>query len=112
RVPVSAGVLDARGTETVLIVDDEPFVLRAATMALERRGYRVLQAESGPAAIELLRRTRNQVAVVILDYSMPGMSGQDTLPHLRRIKPDLEVIVSSGYSESEALRIFSGQEIS
>jgi len=100
------------GPEPILVVDDEPIVLRTTKAALEQRGFQVLRAESGKAAIETLKRERDRVSIVVLDLSMPGMSGQETLLELRRIKPAIEVIVSSGYSESEALRIFSGQHIS
>jgi PAS domain S-box-containing protein len=97
---------------TVLLVDDEQLVLNMATIALRRKGYTVLQAENGPAALEVLRRDRHGVSLVILDLSMPGMSGQEALPEIRKIVPQAEVIISSGYSESEALRVFSGQSIS
>ena len=103
---------EVEGADTVLIVDDEQVVLRTAKRALERRGYTVLQAESGPDAIEMLKDGKERISVVVLDLSMPGMSGQEALLELRRIKPEIEVIVSSGYNESEALRIFSGQKIS
>jgi two-component system cell cycle sensor histidine kinase/response regulator CckA len=49
---------------------------------------------------------------VILDLSMPGMSGQETLPEIRKVRPDISVVVSSGYNEAETLRLFSGQRIS
>jgi len=99
------------GNEVVMVVDDEEVVLRAATLALSKHGYTVLQAESGPAAIELLRKERGRVELVLLDVSMPGMSGHETLPELRKICPDIGVIVSSGYSEEETRRAFSGQTI-
>ncbi len=97
---------------TVLVVDDEPVVLRVARNALEHSGCTVLTAESGPAAIELFRRYCKDISLIVLDLSMPGMSGLETLPELRRIRPDVLVVISSGYSESETLRLFSGHRIS
>jgi CheY-like chemotaxis protein len=97
---------------TVLVVDDEPLVLRTATIALERLGCKVLTADSGAAAIELLQRHAAEVALIILDLSMPVMSGLETLPELRKVRPDVPVLISSGYSESETIRLFSGQTIS
>ena len=62
------------------------------------------------AAIDLLRR-HSDISLVILDPSMPGMSGLETLPELRKVNSDVPVLVSSGYSESETLRLFSGHKI-
>jgi PAS domain S-box-containing protein len=103
---------DLRGHGTVLIVDDEPVVRDLARQSLERLGYEVLVAENGPEAIERLRSDANRIRLVVLDLSMPGMSGQETLPHLRQLKPDLEILVSSGYSEAETLRLFEGARVS
>ncbi|HLK66847.1 MAG TPA: response regulator [Bryobacteraceae bacterium] len=97
---------------TVLVVDDEDVVLRTARSALERQGCSVLVAESGPSAIDILRLHADEVSLIILDLSMPGMSGLEVLPELRKIRPDIPIVVSSGYSESETLRLFSGYKIS
>jgi CheY-like chemotaxis protein len=98
------------GEGTVLVVDDERLVREVARKALERSGYHVLSAESGRAAVDTLR-THGEIEAVVLDLSMPGMSGEETLENLRAIRPDLKVIISSGYNEAEALRIFGGQRI-
>ena len=50
--------------------------------------------------------------MVVLDLSMPHMSGEETLPELRMIRPEVKVVVSSGYSESEAITLFKGQRVS
>ena len=106
-----AAIERGRPCGTVLVVDDEQVVLRTAKTALQRVGCSVLTAESGPAAIDLLRQ-HNNVSLIILDLSMPGMSGLETLPELRKVRSDVPVLVSSGYSESETLRLFSGHKIS
>jgi PAS domain S-box-containing protein len=103
---------DLRGKGTVLVVDDEQIVRDLARFSLERQGYDVLLAEDGRSAIEILRAERDRVQLVVLDLSMPGLSGEETLPLLRNVKPDLNVIVSSGYSEAEALRVFGGASVS
>ena len=97
--------------QRVLVVDDEEIVLRTAKLALERHGYAVLLADSGPAAIELLRTQGDQVSIVLLDVGMPGMSGQEVLAELRKIREDIQVIVSSGYSEVEVMRLFADQRV-
>ena len=69
-----------RGSGVVLVVDDEQLVREMAKKALERYGYTVLLAESGLAAIDLLRRHPGDIALVVLDLSMPRMSGEEALP--------------------------------
>ncbi len=100
------------GCGTILVVDDEQMVLRTARTALERLGCRVLVAESGTDAIEMFRQHADEVTLIILDLSMAGMSGLEVLPELRRVRADVSVLVSSGYSESETLRLFAGHKIS
>ncbi len=107
---VSPGEL--RGSGTVLLVDDEEVVRNMAETALERQGYEVLLAASGPAAIERFRVSADRIRLVILDLGMPGMGGSDILPLLRERRPDVEVVVSSGYTEAEAMRAFQGLRVS
>jgi signal transduction histidine kinase len=102
----------AAGAYSVLVVDDEEIVRRTAKLALERRGYQVFLAENGPAAIRLFRHEARQAGVVLLDLSMPGMSGQETLGALREIDPEVKVLISSGYSEQQAQATFAGQKTS
>jgi two-component system, cell cycle sensor histidine kinase and response regulator CckA len=64
------------------------------------------------AASDVLKRYPANVDLVVLDLSMPGMSGEETLPELRKIRPEVKVFVSSGYSESEAMTMFRGQRVS
>jgi signal transduction histidine kinase/CheY-like chemotaxis protein len=110
--PPAAPITDLRGEGTVLVVDDESLVREVARRSLERQGYEVLLAANGPEAVEIVRDQGDRIRLVVLDLSMPGMSGEDTLPRLREIRPDLEVMVSSGYSRAEALRSFQGVHIS
>jgi len=95
----------------VLVVDDEATVLETAKRSLERHGYTVHTAASGTAAIEILKREREGISLVLLDLSMPGMSGQQTLEELLKINPDLEVLVTSGYTEAETMRFFEGMRV-
>ncbi len=97
---------------TVLVVDDEQVVRDVAKSSLERQGYEVLVADSGPAAIDVVRCEGGRIDLVILDLSMPGMNGEEALPRLRDLKPGLNVIVSSGYNEQDALRLFQGAVVS
>jgi two-component system, cell cycle sensor histidine kinase and response regulator CckA len=108
------GARDARfrGAGTILVVDDEDMVRQMVGRSLERHGYTVLLADSGLAAVDLFRRHPGEIALVILDLSMPGMSGEEALPELRKIRPRAKVVISSGYGESEAMTIFTGQRVS
>jgi two-component system cell cycle sensor histidine kinase/response regulator CckA len=87
-----------RGTETVLIVDDEPMITDLARDILRRYGYSVLIAGSGDEALEIYRRQSREIAVVILDIVMPGMDGREVFARLRTFNPEAKVIVSSGYN--------------
>jgi CheY-like chemotaxis protein len=96
----------------VLVVDDEAVVRQIVKVALERAGRHVLLAESGEAALELLKggQARN-VELVLLDWKMPVMDGSETLVRMREIRPDLRVIVSSGFARSEAEERFGSTGI-
>ncbi len=110
---VAAGKPMSRGAGVVLVVDDEPIVLEMAKKALERQGYTVLAADGGQAAIELLRsRPGEDVSLVVLDQSMPNMNGEEVLPELRKLRPEVKVVMSSGYSESETMLLIKGQRVS
>ena len=86
------------GSETILLVDDEEMVADIGKDLLEKLGYTVLVAAGGTEAINLFRRHRDQVDLVILDMIMPDMSGGETFSRLRAIKPNAKILLSSGYS--------------
>ena len=87
----------------VLIVDDEETVRTVARRVLESRGFPVRLADGGVSAIQMLREDPAAVDIVLLDMTMPDMSGAVTLEELRRIRPDLPVLLSSGYTQTDAL---------
>ncbi len=99
------------GMGTILVVDDEEVVRQAAKAALERYRYEVVLAENGLHAVEILQRMSQEIALVLLDMTMPVMSGEEALERFREIRPDIRVIVSSGYNEVEAIRHFTGKGI-
>jgi two-component system cell cycle sensor histidine kinase/response regulator CckA len=88
----------ARGTETILLVDDEKMVVEVTRELLESLGYRVYVAGSGQEAVAVYLERRKEIALVILDMIMPGISGGETFDRLREINPDIRVLLSSGYS--------------
>jgi two-component system, cell cycle sensor histidine kinase and response regulator CckA len=93
----TAGTI-VRGTETILLVDDEQMILEVSKALLESIGYRVYAVGSGQEAIAVYMEKRNEIGLVVLDMIMPGMSGGEALDRLREINPDIKVILSSGYS--------------
>ncbi|MCF8043803.1 MAG: response regulator [Desulfarculaceae bacterium] len=86
------------GNETVLVVDDEQSIVDIATTHLTAAGYEVLSAASGEEALEVFKTKRDEIALVILDLSMPGMGGHKCLEELHSLAPELKVIVATGYS--------------
>ena len=103
---------DLKGNGVVLVIDDEDVVRRAAEAALSRFGYSVLVAENGREGVEVFDRNAEQISLVLLDMTMPLMNGAEAIRHLRRIRPDIPVIASSGYSEMEASQRFHPYELS
>ncbi|MDQ1278251.1 MAG: two-component system, cell cycle sensor histidine kinase and response regulator CckA [Thermodesulfobacteriota bacterium] len=88
----------ARGSETILLVDDEKMVLEVGRDLLEVMGYQVYTAGSGQEAITVYMEKRNEIELVILDMIMPGISGGETFDRLRKINPGIKVLLASGYS--------------
>ena len=109
--PVTGSEAAAKGSGVILVIDDEGVVRETARKALEHNGYTVLVAESGLKAIDIFKRHSSRIDLAVLDLSMPAMSGDEILPELNKIRPEVKVIVSSGYSEAETMRMFQGQKV-
>jgi CheY-like chemotaxis protein len=92
----------------VLIVDDNVRVLTAVAHLIEALGYTVMTANGGPEAISVYSRDRERIGCVLLDLTMPGMDGIETLAQLGRIDPQVRVVLSSGYAEPPARGRFDG----
>jgi len=103
---------DWRGEGTVLVVDDEETVRVLAARMLERMGFSVLAAVDGAQAVEVYRARHAEIVAVLLDMTMPHMDGEEACRELRRIDPDVRVVLSSGYNESEATTRFKGMGLS
>ncbi|HWO11439.1 MAG TPA: ATP-binding protein, partial [Polyangiaceae bacterium] len=88
-----------RGTETVLLVDDEAMVRRVVCRILQLHGFRVLQAGSGNEALLAAERYPHQIHLLLTDLVMPKMGGEQLAEQLRRIRPDLRILYMSGYTE-------------
>ena len=88
------------GTGTVLLVEDEPMVRAVAERALTRHGYKVITANNGEEALEVIARGED-IALMISDVVMPGMDGPATVREARKSRPDLPILFMSGYAEEQ-----------
>ena len=96
---------------TILFIDDEEVVRKIGNTALERSGFSVRLAASGEEAVTLFRSAPNDVSLIVLDMTMPGMDGERTFEQLRAIRADVPIVVSSGYNEVEVIRRFTDSNI-
>jgi two-component system cell cycle sensor histidine kinase/response regulator CckA len=96
--------------QLILIVDDEEFVRKAASAALEMQGFRVLHARNGEEALASLR-SESAISLVILDLTMPVMTGEQAIPLIQSIRPGVPIILSSGFGEIEITRRFAASGI-
>ncbi|WP_239027589.1 response regulator [Geomonas diazotrophica] len=111
RLPAqqAQGATTAHGSGTVLLVDDEEAIRSLGREMLESLGYSVLTAEDGAAAVETFKRRQDDVDCVILDLTMPHLDGEQALQLLRALDPQVQVILSSGFSEQEITQRFIGR---
>lgn len=94
---------------TVLLADDEETVRAVGKRMLEKLGCSVFIAADGREAIDIFQQHADQIDLVILDLTMPHIDGEEAYRQLRRIKPDIRAIVSSGYNEQEVAQRFIGK---
>lgn len=95
-------MLDWRGKGTVLVVDDEDHVRNVTGMMLSQFGLDVIGACDGFEAVQLVQSRGDEIHLVVMDLTMPRMNGEAALEEMRKIRPDLKVIMTSGYNEADA----------
>jgi len=100
-----------RGYGTILVVDDEELVRNMARFTLERAGYAVETAPDGTSALEIFTARGHEFHAVLLDLTMPVLNGDETLQALKRIRDDIPVLLTSGFSENEALKHYADRGI-
>lgn len=97
------------GSGKILVIDDEEIVRSTARSSLEHHGYSVVTAENGLEGVEIFARDPNGISLVLLDMSMPVMSGEEAFEALKKIRSDIPIVLSSGFTEMEATQKFSGR---
>ncbi len=106
--PAQTLVQPQRGTETILLVEDEPSVRTLVRDELRKLGYRVVEAKNGVEACLLATQQAGSFQLLLTDVVMPGMGGRELAQHLSVIKPDLRTLFISGYMDD--IGIMAGQE--
>ncbi|MCP4375595.1 MAG: response regulator [bacterium] len=98
-----------RGQGAILIADDEETVCAVGKQMLERMGFDVLLVSDGREAVSTFKANTSEISCILLDLTMPHMDGEEAFRELRRIKPDVAVILCSGYNEQDATQRFAGK---
>lgn len=104
-VPIAPVVVEkpkeSEGKGFLLMVDDEELILELGSKVLRRAGYEVLEARNGLEAVAVFEERVLDIEVVILDLTMPKMGGLEAMAEMQRLRPDVQVLLSSGYTENE-----------
>ena len=95
---------------TVLVVEDEEELRLAVSKMLRKRGFCVVDASDGNAGVKLFRANERKIDVVLLDLTLPGMTGREVLEEMRGLRPDLKVIVTTAYSQATAVKTLAGHQ--
>jgi DNA-binding NtrC family response regulator len=91
---------DLRGSETILVIDDEDYVREMSRDILAPLGYEVLLAGDGIEGLKMFNEMKDRISLVVLDMIMPDMGGSDVFSALKAMKPEPKVLLCSGYSSS------------
>lgn len=107
----TASIIGWSGLGTVLVIDGDDTLLTVASNMIERTGFQVLCASSGAEAVKLYQQYREQISFVLLDWSIPEMDGEAVVHALRRIQPDVKILLSSGYSRELVMQHFTTRDV-
>lgn len=99
--------LDWKGSGTILVVDDEESIRYLAQATLKKTGLEVITANDGKEAVKIYKNKSKEINLVLMDLTMPKLSGEEAFKKLQEIQPDVKVVLSSGYSEQEATKKFN-----
>ena len=97
-----------KNAKRIMIVDDEPQVRKTIDRVLRFSGFDALQAADGREAIRRYEEEQDAIDCILLDLSMPDLDGEETFRELKKINPDVKVVLNSGYAEEEILNRIEG----
>jgi PAS domain S-box-containing protein len=103
---ISSGTSSEPASAVVLVVDDDDAVRKLAVRLLKQAGFEVLQARHGHEAVATIDAEATRLSVVLLDLTMPGLSGEEVLEHIQRKAPGLRVVLTSGFDENDTASRF------
>jgi two-component system cell cycle sensor histidine kinase/response regulator CckA len=98
-----------KGTGTILIAEDEEEVSDVVSQMLRQIGFSVLTAADGQEAVDVFKAHADEISVVLLDLTMPRLSGEEVFEEITKIRGDVRVVFSSGFPEQEFAKRFSGK---
>lgn len=101
----------SNNNNTIMVADDEESVRTITKMVLEEFGFKVITAKDGRDAVQKFKRHHKEIELVLLDLTMPYLTGDEVYREMRRISPAVKVILSSGYSERDVINKFAGKKI-
>jgi len=106
-----SSLADWRGKGTILLVDDEESLLALGAQMLEHLGFSVLTATDGLQAVNLYRKRGKEIDLVLMDLTMPHMDGAEAFGEMRRLNPEIRVVLASGYSHEDVASRFAGKSL-
>jgi DNA-binding NtrC family response regulator len=98
-----------KGTETVLLVDDEEEIINVGKNFLEKLGYKPMIARNGLEAVEIFKRYRDTISLVVLDLVMPKMNGKQAFVEIKNIQESAKILISTGYTIDDKIEGFLNQ---
>jgi CheY-like chemotaxis protein len=104
--PVVKSKVPLRGSGTILVADDEDSVRNLAVLILKVLGFQTIEAKDGQEAVDMVQRHRQEIQAAIIDLTMPRLDGRQAVAEIRRLMPDLPVVIASGYTSAEIHPLF------
>jgi len=111
KLAIDSSIEAWKGSGTILLVDDEESIRAVTGELLRKKGFNVVTASDGREAMEIFSERKDEIVCVLLDLIMPHMDGEVTYREMRRIQPDVKVILCSGFSDTEINVRFAGKEL-
>ena len=98
-----------KGSETVLLVDDEEIIINVGRNFLEKLGYKPMIARNGLEAVEIFRLYKDEISLVVLDLIMPKMNGKEAFAEIKNIQENAKILISTGYAIDDKIEGFLNQ---